>query len=242
MSPQPVYEQYALQLRALIEREVLKEGEFLPSEFELASQWGVSRPTVRRVISELANDGFLIRRHGIGTSVLSNARRRTPAYHGVFEELQLDGRNPKTEVIGFARIDLSKENAISLELPVSSEVVRIQRTRSIDGVPLAILSNLIPVDISEKISRTDLQEHGLYELLDRAGHKPFSGTQKIGARTGSISERKRLSLELDKAVLTIDRITRDMHGRVIDLGNHVYRAERYFVEMAIGKENGGEFL
>jgi len=241
VSPEPVYKQLASQLKVLIERDTLKKGEYLPSEFELATKWGVSRPTVRHVINELVNEGLLARRHGVGTSVLANQIRRVPTFHGVFEDIKVDGRKPQTEVTGFARIEMAQELCIAMEVPVRSEAVRIQRLRSIDGFPLALLSNLIPFDIAEKITRKELGSNGLYELLERAGHKADVGIQKIGARVASPTERRRLALESDKTVLTIDRVTRDKSGRVIDLGNHVYSAEKYFVEMSIGNESSGEF-
>ncbi len=41
------HEEVVRQLRALMEREVLRTGDRLPSERELAKQFGVSRVTVR---------------------------------------------------------------------------------------------------------------------------------------------------------------------------------------------------
>jgi GntR family transcriptional regulator len=45
------------------------EGEFLPGERELSTQWGVSRVTVRQAVSELVLEGRLTRRQGRGTYV-----------------------------------------------------------------------------------------------------------------------------------------------------------------------------
>jgi len=238
----PLYLQLAKQVRAVIERGDVLPGAFMSGEFALAEEWGVSRPTVRRVIDELVNDGLVERRHGVGTLVVSNEIKRQLTLSGLFEDLNLDGRNPTTEVTGFARIRIDKEKARELELPNNAEVVRVQRVRSADGARLALLSNLLPLDIAAKISRRGLQGAGLYELLRNEGSEPTTGIQKVGARMATPAEAKRLALENDKTVLMIHRVTRDATGRVIDLGNHIYRAEKYIVEMSISSQSKGEYL
>jgi len=61
----PIYVQIREALRAEITREVLKRGEKLPSENELASQFKVSRMTIRESIEDLVDEGLLYRRHGV---------------------------------------------------------------------------------------------------------------------------------------------------------------------------------
>ena len=56
-------------LGELIQNEVYKPGEKLPSEEELAGLLGVSRPTLRVAIGYLESQGLLIRRHGVGTFI-----------------------------------------------------------------------------------------------------------------------------------------------------------------------------
>lgn len=238
----PLYHQLAEQVRVAIGRGDLLPGKYMNGEFALAAEWGVSRPTVRRVIDELVTDGLLERRHGVGTVVIANEIKRPPILNGLFEDLNLDGRNPTTEVTGFARIRVSKEKARELEVPNDAEVIRIQRVRSTDGGRLALLSNLLPVDVAAKITRRDLESAGLYDLLRTEGFEPTTGFQRVGARRATPSEVKRLALERNKTVLTIHRVTRNAMGRVIDLGNHVYKAENYLVEMSISSESSGEYL
>src|SRR5574342_1270046 len=65
----PIYIQIRETLRGEIARDVLKRGEKLLSEQELASRFGVSRMTVRQSIAELIDEGLLYRRHGVGTFI-----------------------------------------------------------------------------------------------------------------------------------------------------------------------------
>jgi GntR family transcriptional repressor for pyruvate dehydrogenase complex len=61
-----LYMKVAEQLRNLIETDVIKPGERLPSERELADQLGVSRPTVREAMIALELTGVIEIRSGSG--------------------------------------------------------------------------------------------------------------------------------------------------------------------------------
>ncbi len=64
-----LYMKVAEQLRTLVEKEVMKPGERLPSERELAEQLGVSRPTVREAMIALELSGVIEIRSGSGIYV-----------------------------------------------------------------------------------------------------------------------------------------------------------------------------
>ena len=64
-------EQVVSHVRTLIERGTLKPGDRLPAERDLATQVGVSRPTVRAGLRALAAMGVVQARHGSGTFIPS---------------------------------------------------------------------------------------------------------------------------------------------------------------------------
>lgn len=57
------------QIEQLILRGILRPGERLPSERDLAEKLGVSRPSLRDAIAELAESGLLVSRAGAGVFV-----------------------------------------------------------------------------------------------------------------------------------------------------------------------------
>ena len=61
------YNQIEEELKALILEEKIKPGEKMPSENVLSKQYGVSRQTVRKAISDLVNEGFVYAVQGSGT-------------------------------------------------------------------------------------------------------------------------------------------------------------------------------
>src|SRR5207249_8223342 len=62
-------EQVVAHIRHLIERGRLRPGDRLPAERDLATQIGVSRPTVRVGLHALAAMGVVRSRHGSGTYI-----------------------------------------------------------------------------------------------------------------------------------------------------------------------------
>ncbi|QHW31200.1 GntR family transcriptional regulator [Paenibacillus rhizovicinus] len=68
-SPEPLYHQIEVQLRAFIVSGQMPEGTLLPSIRELAQLTKCSVITVRRVYQDLENEGLLRTRQGTGTFV-----------------------------------------------------------------------------------------------------------------------------------------------------------------------------
>ena len=75
------------QIEELILRGILRPGERLPSERDLAERMGVSRPSLREAIADLQEKGLLSSRAGAGifvANVLGNAF--SPALVSLFSE------------------------------------------------------------------------------------------------------------------------------------------------------------
>ncbi|MGJ8609672.1 MAG: FadR/GntR family transcriptional regulator [Yoonia sp.] len=67
--PEKISQSVVRQIEQLILRGILKPGERLPSERELAERLGVSRPSLREALAELQDSGLLVSRAGSGVFV-----------------------------------------------------------------------------------------------------------------------------------------------------------------------------
>ena len=87
VTPEKLSTAVTRQIEKLILRGILRPGERLPSERDLAEKMGVSRPSLREAIAELQTKGLLASRAGSGiyvADVLGNAF--SPALIGLFED------------------------------------------------------------------------------------------------------------------------------------------------------------
>ena len=78
VEPQRLYRQIAEQLRAGIAKGEFAVGARLPAERDLATQLGVSRPSVREALIALEVEGWVEIRTGSGIYVLDRSARTTP--------------------------------------------------------------------------------------------------------------------------------------------------------------------
>jgi LacI family transcriptional regulator len=80
MASAPKHEKISQQLRSEIVSEKYRPGSRLPSEAQLVSRFGVSRPTVIRALRDLQSEGLIERRVGSGTYVSSHSRKTPPTH------------------------------------------------------------------------------------------------------------------------------------------------------------------
>jgi DNA-binding GntR family transcriptional regulator len=233
ISPVPLYHQLSRQLVEAIETGRLPKGSFLDNELELARRWQVSRPTVRRAIQDLVDSGMLVRRRGVGTQVVSDQVRRPFKLSSLYDDLVATGRQPTTRVIALERVKADKQVCKALTVAADSDVVHIERLRSIGAQPLAILRNWLIVEAAASITEEQLSRRGLYDLLRERGVRPHSAVQRLGAMAASAADAALLGVSTGAPLMTMRRVMHDVTGRVVELGDHRYDAAQYSVELNV---------
>lgn len=63
----PIYVQVKNQIRLAIDKGTLKSGTQLPTVRNLAVDLGINANTVSRIYADLEHEGYLARKHGVGT-------------------------------------------------------------------------------------------------------------------------------------------------------------------------------
>ncbi len=226
LSPIPLYYQVASRLEEMILKGQLPVGSRLENELDLADQLGVSRPTLRRAISYLVERGLLVRRRGVGTQVVQPKVKRPVELSSLFDDLRKNGRAPRTEVLCLEVRPATDAQAQALGLPDGTEVTYLERLRYADDEPLALMTNVLPVDVL-RLTAEQLRGSGLYELLRSANRTPRMAHEVIGARAAGATEARTLSERRGAPLLTMTRKAWDASGRAVEYGAHVYRASRY---------------
>ncbi len=166
----PLHRQLFLVLHDEIARGAIAPGDALPTEQSLCDQFGVSRITVRRALADLAEQGYIERRQGVGSFVRqldrSDAAPLSGSYMDNLRQTQFqtsvdvvehDSRVPPT-MIGDAL-------GCAAEMLHILRVRRERRTRE----PLMITEAWLPADLSHVLTASALRRTPLYELLSGAG-------------------------------------------------------------------------
>jgi len=233
VSPVPLYHQLAHQLKDAVETGRLSKGDFLDNELVLADQWQVSRPTVRRAIQELVADGLLVRRRGVGTQVVNDQVRRPFTLSSLYEDLVEAGRRPTTTVLELGPVPAPADIADSLGLSIGDTVIHIVRRRAAGAQPLAVLRNWLIAGVADHLTAEQLETDGLYPLLRMRGVRPHYADQRLSAKAASQAEAEVLGIAPGSPLVTMRRVMRDDGGRPVEVGDHVYDAAHYSVELSV---------
>jgi len=119
----------------------LPGGEKLDNEIELAQALEISRPTLREATRMLIHNGLLVSRRGVGTFV---TKRAPQLVHGqldlgvsMTDIIRRVGREPGSENCHITKVSALGDVAAALDIAEGSHVAMIERTRLVDGEPLA---------------------------------------------------------------------------------------------------------
>ncbi|HET6291855.1 MAG TPA: GntR family transcriptional regulator [Kribbella sp.] len=231
-SPVPLYHQLAEQLIAAISDGTLRPGDPFENEVAMSDRLSLSRPTVRRAISELVNKGLLVRRRGIGTTVANQMVHRRAELTSLYDDLQREGRIPHTDVLSLVRETQDDRAAEALGVPPGTLLVSIVRLRYAGDLPLAILRNWLPPAMND-LTADELEKDGLYAVLRARGIRPTVARQRIGARNATAEERRTLHMSKAEPLVTMTRSAYNADGSPVEFGDHCYRADQYSVEVIV---------
>jgi GntR family transcriptional regulator len=225
-SPIPLWFQVAQCLQGLIEDGTVPAGSHLDNEVLLSQRLNLSRPTIRRAMEHLVDQGLIVRRRGVGTRVVQQHVRRPLALSSLYDDLRTSGQQPATTVLTHTTVAGTSDVAAALEIADGTEVTMFERVRSAGSVPIARMTNYLPLGLVD-FTTADLENGGLYETLRMHGIVLHTATQTIGAKRATAAEARTLDEERGAALLTMQRTTYDDHGRPVEYAQHIYAASRY---------------
>src|SRR5918994_1384624 len=147
----------------------LAVGEAIPSERRLATELGVSRPTLRAVVDELVREGLLRRRPGSGTYVAEPKIALPLTMTSFTEDMARRGMRAGSRVLSFERISAGAKLGQRLRISPVDDVWAIRRLRMADDETMAIEFLHVPCRLLPQLTREELEEHSFYALL-KEGH------------------------------------------------------------------------
>ena len=225
----PAYVQIAEEISQKIREGGLTPRDRLPAEDVRASNYHVSRMTVRQALHELAQDGLVRRRHGLGTFVAEpKVDRASTRMTGFHEDLLSRGLTPTSKVLEAeirpATANLQKRLGVESGTPL----VYIRRLRFVDGEPAALNWNYLRADLCASILKADLVQRGLYELMERECHLALGWVeQRVEARRASKEAAQQLKIRVGSPLLYVERLTYLKDDRLLGMMESLYRSDRY---------------
>ena len=218
--------------RVLVERisnGELRTGQRLGSERELASEFGVSRSTLRQSLGAMEEAGTVYRVPGrMGGTFVSQSKvnRDLSRVVGVPALLRSQGMSAGTRVINSRLVMADQLSRDGLDLEPGAMVVQITRIRLADDVPISLEHATFPAD--RFLGLLELPLGGsIYELLDtHFDTRPGEAIERIEVVPATADQSAVLDIKAGAPLLSIIRTTIDEHGELIEYSHDLFRGDR----------------
>ena len=234
-------------------RERVALGEFgdqgaLDSESALCARYTVSRVTVRRALEMLRQQGLVESRQGSGWFANGGSFHQTLAL-GTFRHASSavaeSGKAMTRHVVEFGYRQASPALASTLGLAAEAadatradggtyadaDALHSRSVRTVDGVPLDLVAEWVPAAIAGHLSRADATDPGIWQSLQRDGHRVLSVRQTITAGIASAHDGALLDVAIGSPLLLVRRLALDEHKTPLALSDHRYLAHRFSLEV-----------
>ena len=225
----PAYEQVKAFIKAQINAGHLRPGDAVPSEAVLQQQFGLSRMTVNRAMTELAAEGLLTRIRGSGTVVAQWHRiSSTLAVRDIQEEVVERGHRHTCVVLTLEIVSADAALAQALHVRSGAKVFHSVMVHYEDGVPIQLEDRHVNPAAAPDYLQVDFQITTPTQYLFQCA--PLSEARySIEAALPTKLEAKALGIKPSEPCLVITRCTIS-GAHVASQGRLVYPGMRYHLQ------------
>ena len=167
--PRAKYDMIYRDLKEKIEEEQYTYQEMLPSEHVLIAQYGCSRNTVRRALSELASEGYVQSMQGKGVrNIYQPVDQNAYTVGGIESFKEATRRNRRssvTRVLQFTELLADSRIEKRTGFRKGTELFYIQRLRILEGKPLILDHNYFLRELMPGLT-PKIAEGSVYEYLE----------------------------------------------------------------------------
>lgn len=224
----PIYMQIHDQLKEEIEAGKWAIGDRLPPERELADVFHVSRMTLRQAIQTLVDEGIIERRVGSGTYVArQKVQEKMSGVTSFSEIIRSQGKVPSSKTVAFYVTQPSRSEQEKLSLNSHQKILRMERIRYADDVPICYEVASIPYDLIQHFTKKEITQ-SFYQVLETKGKvKPGHATQTITALCASDKVADYLEIKKNSALLRLRQISYLTTGEPFEYVRSQYVGSRF---------------
>jgi GntR family transcriptional regulator len=223
----PAYKQIQGTIVERVEHGLLKPGDLVDSERELARIHGVSLMTARHALIALEREGMVVRRRGAGTFVAP------PKIHfnklmSYTEQMSSRGLAVSSKVLSLSITHTEHEIAARLALPATGPLVKLERLRLSGHEPCAIETCYFSADEFAGVTRTRLDRISLFSVLEHDyGIQIAHADEEVDATSADAQTARLLDIPLSAAVLRIRQKIYSTTGKPALYVLGLYRSDRH---------------
>ena len=231
---EPAFRRVARDLRTQILEKNFADDVALPTEAEIATEYGVCRQTVRRAFQDLVAEGLVFRVRGRGTFATPPAAGRYLRQFGSIEDLMALSADSELRVVTPLAPGIDPAAASRLQLP-DDHVFTVSFLRLHDGLAFCHTQVFLPPPVraylgmakelstARKVSWVTVI--GLLDQVLPASIQDADQSISVGSPAPEVAES--LGVTPQSALLRIDRTYFDTNSEPVELAVSHFLPERY---------------
>jgi GntR family phosphonate transport system transcriptional regulator len=206
-------------------------GERLPTEHQMAEEFGVNRHTVRRAVASLEEAGLVRIEQGRGTFVQESVVDYRVKQRIRFSENVTNAKQePSGRVLRVLEVRAEiAEDAVAkaLELRKGSAVWVIERIGEANGRPINVSSHYFPKARFPTLPECFAETSSITAMLERLGVGDYTRkVTRVTARTARAADARHLQQAANKPILLTEGINVDAGGRPVEYGVARWASDR----------------
>ncbi|MBO8445787.1 MAG: GntR family transcriptional regulator [Bacteroidetes bacterium] len=223
----PLHVQAEEFIRNMINQEEYRNGKLLPNEVELSQMLDISRNTLRQAINKLVNEGLLVRKKGVGTTVASqNVMSNARNWKSFSQEMRSLGVRVQNFELHISYRPAPEEALKFFGLKSETSLLCLERLRGKPGLPfvyfISYFNPSIPMSVEDDMSLP------LYEILEnKYGVSVKTSKEMIYAKGASAEMAQKLGIGEGDPVLVRKRFVLDREGKPVEYNVGYYRADSF---------------
>ena len=237
----------AEQLRLMITNKVLKPGDKLDSEPDLARRLNVSRITLREAIQNLVLEGLLIRKRGVGTFVATYLSIENPLNRNTSVTDFIQSQNAIADTIDMTITTQAASAYVAKMLCLSEDdpIIYIKRTRTANGHPVIFSKEHLSIaylasyyeskDMTAELAALLANNQSLNDVLKNTFGIRFNHAYaRISALNADEYLADKLILTTGDSLLRLEQVDFDNQDTPIMLSNEYYPGQSTFTVYRTG--------
>jgi len=229
----PLHSQIENLMRENLSNSIWEPGGAIPSENELSSNYGVSRMTVRNVITKLVQEDLLERIPGKGTYVRERKIfAKSLSYGGVREQLEEMGYEVTTKLVFIKKKTVNEKINLIFNSSPNTIFYEIQRLRFVKGVPLSIHTSYVPLAFCVGLEKEDLENEQLCIVLNKTFNlKQGKMNETLESVAATKKEAEILQVKTGHPLLLLEDIIMKEDGTPYEYAKVVFRGDKYKIHL-----------
>lgn len=240
MSTQPSQSKtIRLQLLAAMKEGAYAHCERLPRESVLAEKLGISRTQLRDILASLEREGFITRRHGVGTIInrhVLDAQTRMDIEVEFLDMIRQSGYKAEVAYVRVSDGTADAKIARQLAIEEGTPVIRIARLCTADGRPAIYCEDVVDKSLVKgNYTIKDLKLPIFHFLQQFCGIYPYLDLTDLKPITADAALAETLQVSIGAPVLYMDEVDFDIDGKPVFCSQE-YFADGFFRHTVLRKK------